>query len=105
MNEAPWTVIVDGILLYVRLTPKGARDAIDGIETLSDGRVVLKTRVRELPEKGEANAGLIRLLAKTLGVPGSKITVESGHTSRLKRLKVEGDGSKLAAVIAAISSQ
>jgi uncharacterized protein len=29
----------------VRLTPKGGRDAIDGIERLADGRAVLKARV------------------------------------------------------------
>ena len=38
-----------GIALAVRLTPKGGRDAIDGIETLADGRAVLKARVRAAP--------------------------------------------------------
>jgi uncharacterized protein YggU (UPF0235/DUF167 family) len=33
-------------MLAVRLTPRGGRDAIDGIEQLSDGRRVLKVRVR-----------------------------------------------------------
>ena len=33
-----WSVQPDGLIVTVRLTPKGGRDAIDGIETLSDGR-------------------------------------------------------------------
>ena len=59
MSDVPWTVTVDGLLLTVRLTPKGGREALDGIETLADGRAVLKARVRALPEDGEANAALI----------------------------------------------
>ena len=50
----------DGVVVTVRLTPKGGRDAIDGIETLADGRAVLKVRVRAAPSEGEANAALCR---------------------------------------------
>jgi uncharacterized protein YggU (UPF0235/DUF167 family) len=42
----------------VRLTPRGGRDAIDGIEPLSAGRRVLKVRVRAAASEGEANAAL-----------------------------------------------
>ena len=105
MSDLPWTIAADGILLSVRLTPKGGRDQIDGIEKLSDGRMVLKARVRAIPEDGEANAALQKLIAKNIGVPASRISLQSGHTSRLKVLKIEGDGAALAAIIAAISSQ
>ena len=105
MTDRPWTVTVDGLLLSVRLTPKGGRDAIDGIETLADGRAVLKARVRALPEEGEANAALVKLIAKAVGVSTSRVTLQSGHTTRLKILKIEGDGAALAAAIAGLSSQ
>ena len=105
MSDVPWTVTVDGLLLTVRLTPKGGRDAIDGIEMLSDGRAVLKARVRALPEDGEANAALIKLMAKAVGVSASRVSVQSGHTARLKVLKFDGDGAVLATKIAAVSSQ
>ena len=34
---APWQRAAGGVTLTVRLTPKGGRDAIDGIERLADG--------------------------------------------------------------------
>jgi uncharacterized protein (TIGR00251 family) len=88
-----------GITLSVRLTPKGGRDGIDGIETLSDGRAVLKARVRAAPSEGEANEALIRLIAKTLGVPARDVTLTAGATSRVKRLTVFGHGPALAAAL------
>ena len=64
----PWSAVPGGIMLTVRLTPKGGSDAIDGIETMADGRAVLKARVRAAPSDGEANAALVKLVARTLGV-------------------------------------
>jgi len=39
-----WSAAPNGVSINVRLTPKGGRDSIDGIETMSDGRAVLKAR-------------------------------------------------------------
>lgn len=83
--------------MTVRLTPKGGRDAIDGVETLADGRSVLKARVRAAPTEGEANAALLSLLAKTLDVPRRRMTLAAGEISRIKRIEIEGDGAALAA--------
>ncbi len=55
MPGRPWQQTPEGVSVAVRLTPKGGRDAIDGLETLSDGRAVLKARVRVAPSEGEAN--------------------------------------------------
>jgi uncharacterized protein YggU (UPF0235/DUF167 family) len=38
---------------------------------------------------GAANDGLIEVLAKHYGVSKSRITLEAGFTSRIKRLQVE----------------
>ena len=62
MSARPWTVVPGGVALTVRLTPRGGRDAIGGIEVLADGRSVLKARVRAPASEGEANAGLVRLI-------------------------------------------
>ncbi len=83
----------------MRLTPKGGRDAIDGVETLADGRAVLKARVRAAPSEGEANDALVRLLAKSLGVPVRDVRLTAGATSRVKRLALTGDGPALIAAL------
>jgi uncharacterized protein YggU (UPF0235/DUF167 family) len=79
------------VTLSVRLTPKGGRDAVDGVETLADGNAVLKARVRAAPSEGEANEALIRLIAKALGVPPRDVTLTAGATSRTKRLTIAGE--------------
>jgi uncharacterized protein (TIGR00251 family) len=98
-NERPWLVSADGVTLAVRLTPKGGRDTIDGIERLADGRVVLKVRVRAAASEGEANAALVKLVAKALGVPPRDVTLVAGATARLKRLKISGASATLAAAL------
>lgn len=95
----PWIVTQDGLTVTVRLTPKGGRDAVEGIESLADGRAVLKARVRAASSEGEANDALIRLLAKTLDVAPRRVTLAAGATGRIKRLTVEGDGAALAAAL------
>ena len=87
----PYQIRSDGLLLHVRLTPKGGRDAVDGLAVLSDGQRVLKVRVRALPEDGAANAGLVAVMAKFLHIPKSKIRLESGATSRHKTLLIDMD--------------
>ena len=93
----PWIATPAGLSVTIRLTPKGGRDALDGIETLSDGRPVLKARVRAAPTEGKANAALLSLLAKTLGVPRRTVTLAAGDTARIKRVAIDGDGDALAA--------
>lgn len=85
----------DGIDLFVRLTPKAASDALDGVETTADGRCHLKARVRAVPEKGAANGALEKLVAKTLAVPASSVAVVAGGTARLKTLRISGDPTEL----------
>lgn len=94
-----WTVGADGVVVTVRLTPKAARDAIEAIETLADGRAVLKVRVRALPMEGEANAALCRVLARALGVPSGRVEMTGGAASRIKRVKIVGDAAALGAAL------
>ena len=76
--------------LAVRLTPKGGRDGIDGWARDAAGRDLLKVRVSAPPVEGEANAALVRLLAKTLGCAPSAVRIVSGAGARTKLLEVEG---------------
>ena len=98
----PWQLAADGLLLTVRLTPKGGRDAIDGIEQMADGRSVLKARVRAAATDGEANAALVRLVARSLAVAPRNVNLIAGATTRIKRLKVEGSAATLARSLATI---
>jgi uncharacterized protein (TIGR00251 family) len=92
-------------MLNVRLTPKGGRDSIDGIEITADGRAVLKVRVRAAPSEGEANDALIRLIAKVVGVPPRDVALVAGHSARLKRLKIDGSAIALTQVLEKISGK
>jgi uncharacterized protein (TIGR00251 family) len=99
MLARPWRLATDGVFVSVRVTPKGGRDAVDGIATLADGACVLKVRVRSAAHEGEANAALIRLLARTLDVPARAIELIGGASGRIKRLKIAGDAAALAAIL------
>jgi uncharacterized protein (TIGR00251 family) len=92
----PWRISTTGVSIALRVTPRGGRDDIDGIEQLSDGRSVLKVRVRAIADGGEANRSVLALLAKSLGVPKASVCLLSGATSRLKQIAVEGDPARLA---------
>ena len=103
MPGHPWQATTSGLIVTVRLTPKGGRDEIVGIEELADRRSVLKARVRAAPSEGDANAALIRLLAHTIGIAPSKISLVSGATGRIKRVRIEGEPSALAAAMAQLT--
>ena len=105
----PWRYSVRGISVSLRVTPRGGRDGIDGIETLADGRTVVKVRVRAIAEGGEANRAVTQVLAKALGVPRSAARIAAGVTSRIKQVEIDGDpgilGQRLAACCAAGANQ
>src|SRR5918993_1273336 len=89
----PWRYSTEGISVALRVTPRGGRDDIDGIEQLANGRSVVKVRVRAIAEGGEA--AVTELLAKQLGVRKSDVKLLAGATSRLKQIAVDGDPKRL----------
>ena len=91
----PWRYSAAGVSVSLRVTPRGGRDEIDGIETLANGRSVVKVRVRAIAEGGEANRAVTELLAKSLGVSRTSVRLLSGATSRNKQIAVDGDPRKL----------
>ena len=101
----PWRLRSDGLEVRIRVTPRGGRDAIDGVETLSDGTPVLKVRVRAAPEDGAANEGVRRLLARALRLPASAVRLEAGATARLKTFAIAGEGEALASALAALTGR
>lgn len=104
MDALPYRVDRERLLVDVRLTPQGGRDAFEGAERLSDGRSVLRARVRAVPEDGKANAALEGLLAGKLGIARSHVAVVQGKTARLKTLSVAGDIVQLSATLARLAA-
>ena len=80
------------MILAVRVTPRGGRDAVEGWVRDDAGRAVLKVRVAAAAADGQANAAMIALLAKALGLPKSSLVLVAGQTARLKRVAVEEAG-------------
>lgn len=91
-RKEPWRYSAAGISIALRVTPRGGRDDVDGIEQLADG---LRVRVRAIADGGEANKAVLVLLAKSLGVPKASVKLLSGATSRLKQIAVDGDPARL----------
>lgn len=95
----PWRIKNGCVIVRVRVAPKSSKDAIDGIEPTAEG-LALKVRVRAVPADGEANKAVERKLADWLEISRSRVSVVSGHRSRLKSLQITGDTTSLASRLA-----
>ena len=71
--------------LTVRVVPRSSRSEIVGEH---DG--ALKIKLTSPPVDGAANAELIALIAKKLGVPRSDVEITSGESSKTKQLRITG---------------
>lgn len=69
--------------LMLRVTPNASADAL----TFADG--IVQVRVTATPEAGKANAAVLALLAKALGVPKSALSIVRGETGRDKRVRLQ----------------
>ncbi len=85
-NSCPLTLVEGGIRLAVRLTPKAARNAIEGTVLDANGQGELKVSVTTVPENGKANAALVKLLSKEWKIAKSCFDLVSGQTDRHKTL-------------------
>ncbi len=84
----PWRTDGDGIVLSVKVTPRGRLACVGGLAPLADGAHALKVVVREAPSDGVANEAVLLALAKALHVRPQQISLVSGHAARLKRVRV-----------------
>jgi uncharacterized protein (TIGR00251 family) len=69
------------VLLPVIIHPHARRDAVIDIHDNS-----LRIDIKDAPEKGAANAAVIRFLASVFSKSRSEIDIRHGHTSRRKLL-------------------
>ena len=86
MNTAPEWYRWEGedLLITIRVQPGASRDEIVGSHDDA-----LKIRITTTPIDGKANSHLIKVLAKTFGVPKSRIELISGAKNRNKRLRIQ----------------
>jgi uncharacterized protein (TIGR00251 family) len=100
LSLLPWRLVKDGLLLSARVTPKSSRDEISGLREASDGQVSLAVKVRAQPEQGKANKAVIQLLASSLGLAKSRLTVAAGAADRNKTMLIAGDAAQLSLLLA-----
>jgi uncharacterized protein (TIGR00251 family) len=70
--------------LAIRVTPNAGAAKI----MLPEAGGALQVRITEPPEDGKANAAVLRLLGKALGVPKSGLEILSGHQGRNKLVRI-----------------
>lgn len=78
----------DGICIDIRLTPKASASKIIGVRPNSGEGQVLVVSVTAVPEKGKANAALLKMLAKRWGIPKTSLSIRSGNKDRHKTVFV-----------------
>ncbi len=73
---------VPGREIVLRVTPGASRNTI-----ARDGDT-LRIHVTAVPEAGKANAAVLKLLAKAMGLPKSRLLLIRGETARDKVIRV-----------------
>ena len=99
-RKEPWRTRPDGVQVFVRVTPKSARDCVEGMTASAEGPA-LKVRVRAVADKGEANRAVEVVVAEWLGVPKTSVSLGAGSKSRLKTLDVAGEPCALERLVRA----
>ena len=79
------TGVPGGVVLEVRVIPRAGRSCLDGTR---DGALLV--RLKAPPVDGAANAELIEVLSRALGVPKRALTIVAGDRGRVKRVRVDG---------------
>lgn len=74
--------------LRIKVLPKSPKNEVVEILDDADGEKTIKIRIKAIPEKGKANAELIKFLSKELSVPRDKISIISGKTEQLKLIRI-----------------
>lgn len=74
---------VDGLVLRLYIQPKASRDSFIGLHGDE-----LKVAITAPPVDGQANAHLVKYLAKQFRVAKSQVVIEKGELGRHKQVKI-----------------
>ena len=83
-----------GVVIDIAAKPRSSRE---GVGPVQGDRLVVA--VNAPPVEGKANDAVVRVLARTFGVPRSAVTIVRGETGRKKTVRLAG---VTAAAVAAI---
>ena len=72
------------MLITAHVHPRARENSLEWLD-----EDTVKVRVRAPAEKGKANAAVIELLAKELGVAKSLIEIVRGSTTRIKHIRIQ----------------
>jgi len=75
--------------IRVKVMPKSRKTELKEVMQGPDDQLTYKICVKAAPEKGKANAELIKFLSKELNIPKGNISIISGKTDQLKLLKIK----------------
>jgi uncharacterized protein (TIGR00251 family) len=101
LTGGPLTLGSRGLSLALRVQPNAGSDRILGLVTDAAGTTALKVKVSAPAEDGRANAAVLALLAKALGLPKSALSLVKGERDRNKVVALAGDPAVLQPRLAA----
>lgn len=73
----------DGLILRLYIQPKASRDSLVGLHGDE-----LKVAITAPPVDGQANAHLVKFLAKQFRVAKSQVIIEKGELGRHKQVRI-----------------
>jgi len=69
--------------IFVRVKPKAKEEKVDKMDDIN-----FKVSVKQPPEKGRANAAVVKVLAGYFNISQSSIRIVSGSSSKLKIIEI-----------------
>ena len=88
------TTLEGAVLIEIEVQPGASRQGIIGF---NEWRGRIQVAVKAEAQKGKANHAVCNVLTKIFSVP---VTVVSGHTTRQKKVSIEGlSSSKIVAIL------
>lgn len=90
-----YQILPKGLVLYIKLTPKSSLKKITGIFIDEKKKNYLMIKILQAPENGKANKELLQFLAYFLNVKQSGIILQTGETSRYKKIFITTENADL----------
>jgi len=102
MRREAWVAADGDAMLFLRITPGARKDNISGFFDDPKGQRRLCVKVAAPPDKGKANASVLKLLSARLGLPKSALSIKAGETSRAKTVAISGEPQVIAKALKAL---